>query len=169
MSTSPAVLVIGASRAIGSALVNLLVPDHEAGRLRVVAATRRDDVAQSLRERGIEVRRLDLDDAETDGLDAVQPAFAGVDRVFLVSGDDIRMLVRCKAAIDAGRVAGVSHVVHLGASAAENTTISHLSWHLLIEAYLERIRYVRQYWPPNETPCFGPERLTGPRPQGLYG
>jgi len=45
MSTSPAVLVIGASGAIGSALVNQLVPDHEAGRLRLVAATRKDDVA----------------------------------------------------------------------------------------------------------------------------
>jgi NAD(P)H dehydrogenase (quinone) len=138
MSTSPAALVIGASGAIGSALVNQLVPDHEAGRLRLVAATRKDDAARSLRERGIEVRRLDLDDAETAGLSAIQPAFAGIDRVFLVSGYDIRMLVQCKAAIDAGRLAGVSHVVHLGASAAENTTISHLSWHLLIEAYLER-------------------------------
>ncbi|MBV9449196.1 MAG: NAD(P)H-binding protein [Streptosporangiaceae bacterium] len=87
---------------------------------------------------GIEARRVDLDDAETDGLDAIQPAFAGIDRVFLVSGYDIWMLVQCKAAIDAARVAGVSHVAHLGASAAENTTISHLSWHLLVEAYLER-------------------------------
>jgi len=135
--SSPAILVIGASGAIGSALINELVPDHQAGRLRLVAATRQPDAARSLRERGIEVRHLDLDDAETGGLGAIQPAFAGIDRVFLVSGYDIRMLVQCKAAIEAAKAAGVSHVVHLGASAAADTTISHLSWHLLVEAYLE--------------------------------
>ena len=60
MSAAPAGLIIGASGAIGSALVSQLVPDHEAGRLRLIAATRKDDVAQSLRERGIEVRGLCL-------------------------------------------------------------------------------------------------------------
>lgn len=136
--SSPAVLVIGASGAIGSALINELVPDHQAGRLRLVAATRKEEAARSLRQRGIEVRHLDLDDAETDGLGAIQPLFTGIDRVFLVSGYDMRMLVQSKAAIDAAKAAGASHLVHLGASAAEDTTISHLSWHLLIEAYLER-------------------------------
>lgn len=138
MSLPPAVLVIGASGAVGSALIDELVPDHQAGRLRLVAATRKQEAAQTLRERGIEVRHLDLDDAETHGLDAIQPAFAGIDRVFLVSGYDIRMLVQCKAAIEAAKVAGASHVVHLGASGSEDTTVSHLTWHLFIEAYLER-------------------------------
>jgi uncharacterized protein YbjT (DUF2867 family) len=136
--SSPAVLVIGASGTIGSALINELEPDHQAGRLRLVAATRKKEAGHSLRERGIEVRHLDLDDAETGGLDAIQPLFAGIARVFLISGYDMRMMVQSKAAIDAAKAAGVSHVVHLGASAAEDTTISHLSWHLLIEAYLER-------------------------------
>lgn len=137
MSSSPATLIIGASGTIGSALINELAPDHQAGRLRLVAATRKEEAARSLRERGIEVRHLDLNDAETGGLDAIQPAFAGIDRVFLVSGYDLRMLVQSKAAIDAAKAAGASRVVHLGASSAGETTISHLGWHLLIEAYLE--------------------------------
>jgi NAD(P)H dehydrogenase (quinone) len=136
--SSPAVLVIGASGAIGSALISELVPDHQAGRIRLVAATRKEEAAPAQRRRGVEVRHLDLDDAETGGLDTIAPLFSGIDRVFLVTGYDVRMLVQSKAAIDAAKAAGVSHLVHLGNLGAENTTISHLSWHLLIEAYLER-------------------------------
>ena len=134
----PAVLVIGASGAIGSRLVDELVPDHRAGLLRVVAATRQQQVASSLRERGIEVRRLDLDDAELGGLGAVQPVFEGIDRVFLLTGYDVRMLARSKAAIDAASAAGVSHLVHLGSSSDAKTTIEYAGWHKLIEAYVER-------------------------------
>jgi uncharacterized protein YbjT (DUF2867 family) len=137
MST-PGILVIGASGAIGSALIEELLPDRQAGHLRLVAATRQQQVARSLEGRGIEVRRLDLDDAETDGLDAVQPVFEGIDRVFLLTGYDVRMLARSKAAVDAAKAAGVTHLVHLGASAAHDTTISHLAWHQLVEAYIER-------------------------------
>jgi len=72
------VLVMGATGAIGSALVDMLVPDHQEGHLRLVVATRRPDAAAWLRECGVEVRRLDLDEAETAGLEAVRPAFAGV-------------------------------------------------------------------------------------------
>jgi uncharacterized protein YbjT (DUF2867 family) len=136
---SPAtVLVIGATGAIGSALVDALVPDHEEGRLRLVAATRRPEDAGRLRERGVEVRRLDLDEAETAGLRAVRPALAGVDRVFLLTGYDVRMLAQSKAAVDAAVAEGVSHLVHVGVSAAEDTTIVHFAWHQLVEAYIER-------------------------------
>jgi NAD(P)H dehydrogenase (quinone) len=134
----PAILVIGASGAVGSALIDELVPDHEAGSLRLVAATRRQEAADSLRERGIEVRHLDLDDAETSGLEAIQPVFTGIDRVFLLTGYDVRMLAQSKAAVDAASAAGVSHLVHLGTSAAEDTTIAHFIWHQLVETYIER-------------------------------
>ncbi|MEU4538853.1 NmrA family NAD(P)-binding protein [Streptosporangium sp. NPDC023825] len=84
------------------------------------------------------MRRLDLDEAETTGLQAVRPAFADVDRVFLLTGYDVRMLARSKAAVDAAKAEGVSHVVHVGVSAAEDTTIVHFAWHQLVEAYIER-------------------------------
>ncbi|WP_312629723.1 NmrA family NAD(P)-binding protein [Pseudofrankia sp. BMG5.37] len=134
----PAVLVIGASGAIGSALIDELVPDHQTGLLRLVAATRRQEAARPLRERGIEVRHLDLDDAETGGLDAIQSIFEGIDKVFILTGYDVRMLAQSKAAVDAANGAGVSHVVHLGVSAAEDTTVAHFIWHQLVEAYIER-------------------------------
>jgi uncharacterized protein YbjT (DUF2867 family) len=135
---SPAILVIGASGAVGSALIDELVPDHRAGLLRVVGATRRQEVARSLRERGIEVRHLDLDDAEMGGRSAVQPIFEGIDRAFLLTGYHVRMLAQSKVAVDAANAAGVSHLVHLGASAADDSTIEYNTWHQLVEAYVER-------------------------------
>lgn len=134
----PAVLVIGANGNVGSALVDELVPDHEAGRLRLVAACRRPDAAAALRERGIEVRQFDLDDATTGGLGAVQPGFAGIDRVFLLTTYDVKMLVQSKVAVDAAKAAGVAHIVHLGSSHSDPNTVEYAAWHELVEAYIER-------------------------------
>ncbi|WP_344486992.1 NmrA family NAD(P)-binding protein [Nonomuraea monospora] len=132
------VLVVGAGGAVGTALADELLPDHEAGRIRLVATARRPESARRLRERGIEVRRLDLDEAETGGLDAVLPVFDGIERVFLLTGYDVRMLAQSKAAVDAARAAGAAHVVHVGVNAAPDTTIVHFAWHQLVEAYIER-------------------------------
>jgi uncharacterized protein YbjT (DUF2867 family) len=132
------VLIIGATGAIGSALVDALVPDHQAGRLHLVAATRRPQEAAGLAERGVEVRRLDLDAPGSGGLDTVRPVFGGIDRVFLLTGYNVRMLAQSKAAVDAARAEGASHVVHLGVLAAEDDMDGHIVWHQLVEAYIER-------------------------------
>jgi uncharacterized protein YbjT (DUF2867 family) len=135
--SSPTVLIIGASGNVGSALINELAPDHQAGLLRLVAATRTPAAADSLWERGIEVRHLDLDDAEMGGMAAVQPSFESIDRLFLLTSYDVRMLTQSKVAVDAAKAAGVSHIVHLGASHSDPNTIEYSTWHELIEAYIE--------------------------------
>lgn len=56
----------------------------------------------------------------------------------LGSGYTVQMLAQSKAAIDAAKAAGVSHLVHLGAYASDDTTIVHLGWHQLVETYIER-------------------------------
>ncbi|HEV2605582.1 MAG TPA: NmrA family NAD(P)-binding protein [Microvirga sp.] len=134
----PTILVFGASGQIGGALVEELAADHAAGRVRLIAGVRRSSAADALRARGIEARVLDLDRPEVEGLASLTAALAGVDRVFLLTGYDVRMLAQSKASIDAARAAGVSHVVHLGAYAADDTTIVHLGWHQMIEACLAR-------------------------------
>jgi NAD(P)H dehydrogenase (quinone) len=136
--TIPAVLVFGATGNIGSAVVRELLPDHQAGRLRLIAAVRRPDAASSLESRGIETRLIDLDRAETEGLAPVVDAMRGADRVFLLTGYDVRMLAQSKAVIDAAKVVGVSHIVHLGAMARPDSTASHTGWHQFVEAYIER-------------------------------
>jgi NAD(P)H dehydrogenase (quinone) len=134
----PLVLVLGATSKIGRPLIDELLPDHHAGRLTLVAAVHRRDSAAAFELRGIEARRIDLDTAPRDGLTPLARAFAGVDRLFLLTGYDVRMLAQSKAAIDAAVAAGASHIVHVGAHARPDTSIVHLGWHQLIEAYIER-------------------------------
>lgn len=137
MST-PTVFIFGATGAIGGALVNELLPDHKAGRLKLVAAVRRPKGITALESEGLETRLIDLDRAEMEGLTPVVDAMRGANRVFLLTGYDVKMLAQSKAAIDAAKVVGVSHMVHIGANARPDTTTVHPGWHQFVEAYIER-------------------------------
>ncbi len=137
MST-PTVFVFGATGKIGGALVRELLPDHEAGRLKLVVAVRRPEAAATFEAQGIETRLIDLDQAEMESVTPVIDAMRGADRVFLLTGYDVKMLAQSKAVIDAAKVVGVSHIVHTGVNARPDTTTPHFAWHLLIEAYIER-------------------------------
>ena len=64
-------------------------------------------------------------------------ALTGVDRLFLLTGYTVEMLAQSKAVVDAAKLTGVKHVVHLGAWATDDTTIVHLGWHQFIERYIE--------------------------------
>jgi NAD(P)H dehydrogenase (quinone) len=138
--SAPAILVLGATGKIGGALIEELLPDHAAGRLRLVAAARRAEAVRQLEERGVEARHIDLGVAETQGLEPILDAMDGIDRLFLLTGYDVKMLAQSKAAIDAAKAAGVGHIVHLGVHARDDTTIAHFGWHQLVEAYIERSR-----------------------------
>jgi NAD(P)H dehydrogenase (quinone) len=134
----PAVFVFGATGNIGGAVIRELLPDHQAGRLRLIAAVRRPEAVPGFESQGIETRLIDLDRAEMEGLAPVVEAMRGTNRVFLLTGYDVKMLAQSKAAIDAAKVVGVSHMVHIGANARPDTTTVHPGWHQLVEAYIER-------------------------------
>lgn len=136
--SAPSVLVLGATGRTGGAVVDQLLDAHRGGELRLIAAVRRPEAAAAFAERGIETRHIDLDSAERHGLDHVVAALRDVRRVFLASGYDVRMLSQAKAAIDAARLAGVDHLVHLGVHAEPDTTVVHYGWHQLVEAYPAR-------------------------------
>ncbi|KYF73941.1 hypothetical protein BE11_50565 [Sorangium cellulosum] len=61
----PAILVFGATGEIGGALIDELLPDHAAGRVKLVAAVRRPEAAPAFEARGVETRLIDLDLAAT--------------------------------------------------------------------------------------------------------
>ncbi|WP_438007204.1 NmrA family NAD(P)-binding protein [Sorangium sp. So ce321] len=134
----PVILVFGATGKIGGALVEELLPDHAAGRVKLVAAVRRPEAAHAFEARGLEARLIDLDLAETRGLEPIVGAMRRVDRVFLLTGYDVRMIAQSKAAIDAARAVGASQIVHVGAHASPDTTIVHFAWHQVVEAYIDR-------------------------------
>ncbi|MER5268949.1 NmrA family NAD(P)-binding protein [Actinosynnema sp. NPDC002837] len=136
--SAPGVLVFGSTGRTGGAVVDRLLDAHRAGEVRLIAAVRRAEAAPAFEARGIEARLVDLDSAERHGSAPVVAALRDVRRVFLATGYDVRMVNQAKAAIDAARLSGVDHVVHLGVHAEPDTTIVHFGWHQVVEAYLER-------------------------------
>lgn len=132
----PTVLVFGSTGAIGGSVIQRLIPDHTEGRIRLIATARNRAAATRLEPLGVECRIIDLDHPEKQGLEPMIDALRGVDRVFLLTSYDVKMLAQSKAVIDASNQSDVSHVVHLGAHASPTTTIVHLGWHQMIEAYL---------------------------------
>jgi uncharacterized protein YbjT (DUF2867 family) len=148
----PTVLVIGATGGIGSALVSELTEDKGPDEVKVRAAVRKPEAAESLRRRGIETAFLDLGATERLPLGRNKPlldALAGVDRLFLLTGYTVDMLAQSKAVIDAAKLTGVKDIVHLGAWATDDTTIVHLGWHQLIERYIESAGFAFTHLRPN--------------------
>ena len=120
------ILVTGATGQIGGALVRLLATE---GELRVVAAARNPEKAQSL---DVPVVMLDYDREET-----LAPALEGIDSLFMVTGYTVDMLKQSKAIINAAKRAGVKHIVHLGAPGDDDTKVGHWGWHQFVERYIE--------------------------------
>ena len=65
------------------------------------------------------------------------PALASVDRLFLLTGYTVDMLVQSKTLVDAARKAGVAHIVHQGIFGEWDTTDPHFAWHQMIECYIK--------------------------------
>ena len=104
------ILVTGATGQLGRCIVQHLaarLPRAGAGQLAV--SVRDPARAENLVARGIEVRQGDFDQPET-----LPVAFAGADRLVLVSTDgpkDVR-IAQHRNAIEAARVAGVKHILY---------------------------------------------------------
>lgn len=115
MSVSPSrLLVTGASGQLGRRVIELLL---EAGTPNLIAASRDPAKLADLAARGVETRRADFDDPAS-----LAVAFAGVDRLLLVSTDALdqpgRRIAQHRAAIAAAEAAGVKHLVYTSAPGA---------------------------------------------------
>ncbi len=106
-------LVTGASGQLGRATVAELV---RRGATRVIAASRTPDKLADLRAQGVEVRTADFDQPDT-----LRAAFAGVERLALISTDTLdaagTRLAQHRAALAAAADSGVKHVVYTSAPA----------------------------------------------------
>lgn len=101
-------LITGASGHLGRRVAEILL---DAGQHRIVLATRTPAKLADLAARGAIVRAADFDDPAS-----LSTAFAGVDRLLLVSTDALdqpgHRVAQHRAAITAAALAGVRHVVY---------------------------------------------------------
>ncbi len=111
MTSQPTLLVTGASGHLGRLVVETLLA-AKAG--PVIGTTRDPAKLADLTAKGAEIRHADFDAPET-----LASAFAGADRLLLIStdalGTDGRRLAQHRAAVKAAVEAGVRHIVYLSA------------------------------------------------------
>jgi NAD(P)H dehydrogenase (quinone) len=112
--------ITGASGNLGRLTTEALLERVDPGDL--VLVTRTPSKLSEVAARGAEVRHGDFSDPST-----LDPAFAGIDRLLLISTDVIReRMPGHLAAIDAARRAGVSHVLYTSGikPVAENPAVA---------------------------------------------
>lgn len=124
-------LVTGASGQLGRLVVESLL-DSGAAASDIVATARKPESIADLTERGVEVRRADYDDPTS--LDA---AFAGVDRLLLVSSSEVGQRVAQHAnVIDAAKRAGVGFVAYTSITRADTSDLVLAAEHRATEELL---------------------------------
>lgn len=107
-NNQPTLLVTGASGQLGRRVVELLL-EADAG--TIIATTRTPEKLADFSERGVVVRHADFNEP-----DSLAKAFAGVDRLLLISTDALdgqgTRVKQHQTAVKAAEAAGVSHVVY---------------------------------------------------------
>ncbi|MFJ5300875.1 SDR family oxidoreductase [Pseudomonas sp. NPDC088368] len=102
------VLITGASGRLGRAVVSLAAARDD---VNVIAASRSPEKLSALQSLNVTLRKADFDRPEL-----LVDAFTGVDRLLLISTDELhapgKRIVQHQAAIDAAREAGVKHIVY---------------------------------------------------------
>lgn len=119
------ILITGATGQVGAAVLRRL-PDPL--RRRAFAAARNPAKVPQ----GIETVFFDYSQPES-----MRTALTDVETIFMVTAYTVDMLDQSKRLIDAARISGVKHIVHLGAPGADDTTVAHYGWHQFVEHYIE--------------------------------
>jgi NAD(P)H dehydrogenase (quinone) len=125
-------LVTGANGKLGRQAVQFLL-DAKAG--TVIAASRDPSKLADLAAKGAETRRADFDDPAS-----MVEAFAGVDRLLLISTDSMapgQRLAQHTAAVAAAKTAGVAHVVYTSMPKPETSAVTFAGDHLGTENTLK--------------------------------
>lgn len=113
MTSDSTLLVTGASGHLGRQVIEALLA---VGAGKVIGTTRDPAKLADLAAKGAEIRHADFDAPET-----LASAFAGADRMLLISTDavgaDGKRIAQHRAAVKAALAAGVKHIVYLSAPA----------------------------------------------------
>ena len=122
--------VTGATGQLGQLVIDRLLEKVPAD--RIVAAARRPDAADALRARGVEVREADYDRPDT-----LAAAFAGVDKLLLISSSEVgKRGPQHRAAISAAKAAGVGLIAYTSVINADSSPLDLAAEHRDTEAAL---------------------------------
>ena len=134
MST-PDLLVTGAGGKLGQRVLHHLLTTLNIPAGRIVAASRKPEALAEWAAKGVVTRAADFDDAAS-----LATAFAGIERVLLISTDALdkpgHRLAQHKAAIAAAVKAGVRHVVYTSLPKPESSAVLFAPDHAGTEAAL---------------------------------
>lgn len=115
-------LVTGASGHLGQRVIHHLLETLKVAPQRIIATTRKPEALKDLAAKGVTVRAADFDDAAS-----LRSAFAGAERLLLISTDAMdrpgRRLAQHQVAIAAAEQAGVAHVVYTSVPLPENSPL----------------------------------------------
>ena len=115
-------LVTGASGHLGQRVVAHLIDTLKLPASRLIATTRKPESLSALAAKGVTVRQADFDD-----LASLTAAFAGAQRLLLISTDALdrpgHRLAQHKNAITAAAKAGVKHVVYTSMPMPEDSPL----------------------------------------------
>jgi NAD(P)H dehydrogenase (quinone) len=119
---SSKLLVTGASGHLGQRVIHHLLSTLQVAPERIIATSRNVDRLQNLAALGVTVRPADFEDAAS-----LQAAFAGVQRVLLISTDALdrpgRRLAQHQAAVSAAGNAGVQHLAYTSMPQPDNSPL----------------------------------------------
>lgn len=125
----PVVLVLGVTGQFGKLVAEEL---WQASDIHLKVATRQDSQLEPLRQKYGDAVLLDLDEPRT-----FPNALQGVERLFLLTGYTVAMLVQSKTITDTAVKSGLKQIVHLGVFNQPDTTDPHFAWHQMIETYVK--------------------------------
>lgn len=126
------IAITGANGQLGRLVIQSL--QGLAPATRIIAAVRSPEKAQDLKSATVEIREADYDRPET-----LTKAFAGVDKLLLISGSDLSgvRLAQHKAAIDAAKSAGVKLIAYTSILHTDKSALILTEEHRATEAYLK--------------------------------
>ncbi len=136
MSTSPRLLVTGATGQLGSLIIDILsktLPATEISGLVREGGGRASSKADQITARGVQTRRGDYDDPAS-----LRSAFAGIDRLLFISSSTMEgRVAQHRNVVEAARAAGVSLIAYTSVLHADRSPLGLAEDHRQTEALLE--------------------------------
>lgn len=131
MSSQNKLLITGASGHLGQLVLKALI---KKGNKDLIATTRSKDKLQAFTSQGVDVREADFNNTEN-----LTKAFAGADRLLLISTDAIGARVeQHKNAINAAQAAGVKHIIYTSWPKAESSVALVSADHIATENLIKQ-------------------------------